>query len=411
MLNMLLNKNRALDDIFVRWNWMRAVLHNGWWLVTSLYLAVNGQLTASQLVYIGVFQGATSFIFEVPAGVIADTFSRKWSLVISQILMGLSMIITGLVTDFPLLVMAQMLWGISWTFASGADIAYITDELNQSEKIDGVLTRTARAQLWGAAFGIISVGLLAWSTTLSTAMIISGLLMMLLGAHIAFAFHEKRFIRIRHQRWLASWNIFRDGVSLVRKSTVILVVFAATFLVDGASEISRLFPKKLVELGFPAEIEPIAWLTALSLITLIIGIPVLKIVEARVQNINTARLDYVFAGIAGILGLVVLALTPNTVVGSAGILLFSGIATPLTRTLASIQVNRATTDSVRATVHSFLAQAEYLGEILCGFSIGLIAKATGLKGALIASALLMGAASITMSLKHPDRASRKISKL
>ena len=54
--------------------------------------------------------------------------------------MGLSMIITGLVTDFPLLVMAQMLWGISWTFASGADIAYITDELNQSEKIDGVLT-------------------------------------------------------------------------------------------------------------------------------------------------------------------------------------------------------------------------------------------------------------------------------
>ena len=154
LLNMLLNKNRALDDIFVRWNWMRAVLHNSWWLVTSLYLAVNGQLTASQLVYIGVFQGATSFIFEVPAGVIADTFSRKWSLVISQILMGLSMIITGLVTDFPLLVMAQMLWGISWTFASGADIAYITDELNQSEKIDGVLTRTARAQLWGQHLGL-----------------------------------------------------------------------------------------------------------------------------------------------------------------------------------------------------------------------------------------------------------------
>ncbi len=387
---------------------MRALLHNGWWLVTSLYLVVNGQLTPSQLVYIGVFQGIVSFVFEVPAGVVADTFSRKWSLVISQVLMGVAMIATGLVTSFPLLVLTQMLWGISWTFASGADVAYITDELNQPDRIDRVLTRAARARLWGSAAGLVAIGLLARATNLSTAMITAGVSMAALGLYVTVLFHENRFTRTHTNRWVTSWKIFKDGISLVKKSRVILVVFVATFLIDGSSEAGRLFPKQLVDIGFPAHITPVVWLTALSVATLLIGIPALRIVEARVHNLDVARTDYAFAGFIGVIGLIILAMAPSALVGSAGILLFSGIAVPLTSTLASIQVNRATTDNVRATVHSFLAQAEYLGEIFCGIGIGLIAKSTNLSGALIACAALMGAASLIMLRKHPSRVLSKI---
>ncbi|MCX7121663.1 MAG: hypothetical protein NTZ67_07850 [Gammaproteobacteria bacterium] len=73
--------NSKIDIAFIRWSWMRAVLHQGWWLVTSLYLVTIGHLTPSQLIYIGVAQGIVSLLFEIPAGVIADTLSRKWSLV------------------------------------------------------------------------------------------------------------------------------------------------------------------------------------------------------------------------------------------------------------------------------------------------------------------------------------------
>ena len=31
--------------VFIRWTWMRAVLHNGWWLVTSVYLVVDAGLS------------------------------------------------------------------------------------------------------------------------------------------------------------------------------------------------------------------------------------------------------------------------------------------------------------------------------------------------------------------------------
>ena len=81
--------------VFVRWTWMRAVLHNGWWLVTSVYLVVDAGLSPAQLVLIGSVQSVFALVCEVPAGVFADTISRKWSLVISQLLMGTAMIATG----------------------------------------------------------------------------------------------------------------------------------------------------------------------------------------------------------------------------------------------------------------------------------------------------------------------------
>jgi len=49
-----------LDVAYVRWNWARAVLHRGWWLVTAVYLVVDAHLLASRLVLIGVVQAAVA---------------------------------------------------------------------------------------------------------------------------------------------------------------------------------------------------------------------------------------------------------------------------------------------------------------------------------------------------------------
>ena len=86
--------------VFLRWTGIRAVFHNGWWLVTSVYLVVDAHLTASRLVLVGAAQAVTALVCEVPAGVVADIVSRKWSLVLSHVLMGAAMVATGLVTGF-----------------------------------------------------------------------------------------------------------------------------------------------------------------------------------------------------------------------------------------------------------------------------------------------------------------------
>ena len=380
----------GLVAVFLRWIWWRAVLHRGWWLVTSVYLVVDAELSPSQLVLIGVAQAAIALAFEVPAGVLADALSRKWSLVVSHVLMGAAMTATGLVTEFGPLVATQMLWGLSWTFASGAEVAWITDELDEPARISVVLMRSGRAQLTGAAAGIVGVGGLAALTERSTTMVLAGAAMTLLGLYVAVRFPERRFVRSSTRRWAASWSILVRGVALVRRSRVLLVLLAATFLVNGAAASGRLHAARLVDIGLPS--DPVVWLTGLGILTLLAGAAALRAVEGAIDDSHAAPRGYVLACAAGAVGLVLLAAAPEAVSGSAAVLLVAGIAVPLTRTIGTIWVNRETSSDVRATVHSLLAQAEYVGVIVCGLAVSAVAGLAGLSSALLACAALFALA-------------------
>ena len=391
-----------LVAVFLRWTWWRAVLHNGWWLVTSVYLVVDAHLSPSELVLIGAAQGVIGLVFEVPAGVVADTISRKWSLVVSHVVMGAAMIATGLVTDFGPLVATQMLWGLSWTFASGADVAWISDELDEPARISVVLMRSGRAQLTGAAAGLVGIGTLGSLLERSTAMVLAGAAMLVLGLYVVFRFQEERFVRTSTRRWSASWSILLRGSALVRRNRAVLFMIAATFLVNGAAiGFGRLRPRRLVDLGLPA--DPVLWFTALGVLTLLVGAAALLVVERHVDVVRAMQRGYAIACAAGAVGAVGLAAAPEEVSGSAAVLLVAGIALPLTRTIGTIWVNRHTSGDVRATVHSFLAQAEYVGEIACGLAVAAIARLAGLSAALLASAALF---ALTILLIQRATASR-----
>ena len=373
--------------VFLRWTWWRAALHKGWWLVTSVYLVVDAGLSPSQLVLIGAAQATTALVFEVPAGVVADTISRKWSLVLSHLLMGTAMVATALVTDFGPLVATQMLWGLSWTLASGADVAWITDELDDPRRISVVLVRSGRAQLTGAAAGIVGLGALASVTQRTTTMILAGAAMLALGLYVVVRFREEKFVRVSARRWSTSWSILVRGTVLVRRSRAILVMFAATFLVTGAAgAFGRMQPRRLVDLGLPT--DPVAWFTVLGLLTVLVGAAAFRVVEPHVDTAGAAVRGYAVACAAGAVGLVVLAGAPEEVSASAAVLLVAGITVPLTRTLGTIVVNQQAVGEIRATVHLFLAQAEYLGVIACGLFVAVVARLAGLTPALLTCAAL-----------------------
>ena len=398
--------DRGVATLFQRWIFARAVFHRGWWLVTSLYLVVDARLTPFELVFLGTAQGLTALVAEVPTGVLADTISRKWSIVVAHLLMGASMLATGLVTEFPALVATQMLWGLSWTFSSGADVAWLTDELDQPERVARVLTAAARWEQVGAATGLLGFGALAWATDLAAAMVIAGLAMGALGIVVATRFTEHRFTPIREKRWRASVSVFRRGIALARRDREILLVFAATLLVNGAAEaFGRLFPKRLVELGLPATPDPIVWLTALGLVTLAVGAVALRVVEARIDGAGVARRVYAMACGIGALGLLVLAAAPDDVAGMAGVLLVGGIAWTVTRAVSVIWVNRRTSSDVRATLQSFLAQAEYLGEISLGVTLGILAQATSIAFAMMGASMLVLGAGLLIVRSRAGRAS------
>jgi MFS family permease len=395
--------SREITVHFLRWTGMRAVVHRGYWLVTSLYLVLDANLSPFQLVFLGTAQGIIALVVEVPAGVVADTISRKWALVIAHALIGASMVITGLVTAFPALVATQMLWGVGWTFASGADVAWVTDELGHPGRVARVLAAYARWQQVGAAGGMLGFGLLALAVGRAPTMMTAGVAMILLGLYVVARFTEHGFTPTRERRWQRSAAIFRAGIALARRDREILMVLAATVLINGAAEaFGRLYPRRLVELGLTQRVDPIVWFTGLGIGAFAVGALALGLVEARIDGAGVARRVYAGACFVGVLGLLVLAGASDSVLGSAGVLLVEGIALTVTRALGVIWVNRRTTSDVRATVQSMLAQSEYLGEIVCGVALGAVAQLSAIPVALTGSAVLLGYAGVMVLRSRAD---------
>ncbi|XVU21716.1 MFS transporter [Actinoplanes sp. CA-054009] len=349
---------------YVRWVWCRAVLHRGWWLVTSVYLVADAHLSPSRLVLIGVVQAAVTLVFEVPAGVVADTLSRRWSLVASHVLMGAAMLTTGLVDDFPAILATQALWGLSWTLASGADVAWISDELGDPAEVPPVLIRAERAQLTGTVAGLASFGGLAWLIGRSPAMVLAGASMTLLGWYVGACFRERRFVPAPSRRWRAAWAILRQGV---RGSRVLAGVFVTSMLMTGlADAFGRLYPLRLI--GFAPAADPVLWLTGLGVVMCLVGAAALRLVQSRVGGVRTVRRGYVAACMVAVAGVAGLALAPGAASASAAVVLAAG-AFPLIRGFATLWVNAETTGAVRATVHSLLSQAGSVGSIVCGLTI------------------------------------------
>lgn len=379
--------SRDIAATFLRWTFLRAVFHRGYVLVSGLYLVIDAHLSASRLLVLGVVLSVTLLVSDLPTGVWSDAVSRKWPLVAGHLFLAAGMVMTGLVTAFPLLVVTQLLWGVGWGFSSGADVAWVTDELARPGRIDRVLTARARWDAVGSATGMVAFGLLGWAIGVAAAVVASGAAMAAVGLYVAARFTEDSFTPARTHLWRASLSILQRGITLARRDRQILLMLAATMLINGASMVTWLFPRRLVDLGFPG--DPVLWYSAIGVLSFAVAAAALRIVEDRIDGPGAASRAYALACVTGVLGLIVLAGAPDALLGGAGVLLASGVAFSVTRAVSVVWVNRRTVSEVRATVHSFLSQAECAGELVSGAALAVLARAAGTVAVLIASAALV----------------------
>lgn len=85
----------------------------------------------SQVGILLAVQTLSCLFFEVPTGYIADLVSRKLSLVVGLITACISLLIILISNNFMLLVIAQVFFGISETLSSGAQSAFLYDNLKK----------------------------------------------------------------------------------------------------------------------------------------------------------------------------------------------------------------------------------------------------------------------------------------
>src|SRR5512145_1039677 len=123
-------------------------------VVASFYEVTVANLTGLQLVLVGTTVEVTILLFEIPTGVVADAYSRRLSVILGYFIMGWTFIIEGLYPAFLPIILAQILWGLGYTFTSGATQAWLSDEIGE-ENANRTFLRANKFELAGALVGML----------------------------------------------------------------------------------------------------------------------------------------------------------------------------------------------------------------------------------------------------------------
>jgi DHA3 family tetracycline resistance protein-like MFS transporter len=365
------------------------------WVVVSLYLVRDLHLSPLELVLMGTAMEAAVFLAEVPTGVVADTYSRRLSLVIGYVGMGVAWTAVGLVSTAWAIVALWAVWGVSYTFTSGAYQAWITDEVG-SENVGPVFLRGARLGFAGALTGLtafVAIG----TVSLRAAVIAGGLVTIACGIGSALLMPETGFGRRPHDERETAWRELRctavNGARFVRANRLVLLLVATELFAGMASEAyDRLREAHVIrDVGMPSSPDSVIWFGGAAALAMVFGFfavgPILRRVE---RHGIPAVAGFLVAFTAGmILFQLVFAFSSIFSVAMAT-LVATGLARSLAAPLYDTWLNQQITDSsVRATVLSMSGQSNAVGQAAGGPILGAIGNGFGIPAALAAGALLL----------------------
>jgi len=208
------------------------------WVVMAVYLVGELHFSPLQLVLMGTAMEAAVFLCEVPTGVVADTYSRRLSLIIGYVGMGVAWAAVGLVSAPWLVIALWALWGLSYTFTSGAEQAWITDEVGV-ENVGRLFLRGARWGQVGSVIGLliqVAVGVVS----LRAGVILGGVFTIACGLGCLAFMPEHGFIRRpREERGSALAELRSTasaGVRYAWAAPVIMLLIGAELFMGASSE-------------------------------------------------------------------------------------------------------------------------------------------------------------------------------
>jgi DHA3 family tetracycline resistance protein-like MFS transporter len=367
------------------------------WVVISIYLVRDLHLSPLQLVLMGTAMEGTVFLCEVPTGVLADTYSRRLSVTIGYVGMGAAALLVGVFTAPWAIIALWAVWGLAYTFTSGAYQAWITDEVGV-DRVHAVFLRGARIGYVGSLLGLgLFVGI--GTVSLRAAVIGGGLVTLLCGIACALLMPETGFRRRPPEERASAFGELRgtaaSGGRFVRAQPVLLLLIGIA-LIGGlsAEAYDRLKEAHFIrDIGLPAvgHLDAVVWFGLFSVVTMLLGYFLLGRLQRRFEREGTGRIAWLLLTFTGgeALALLVFALTGNALVAIAGLLgvnLMRGLAGPLWNTWLNQQI---TDSSVRATVISITGQADAIGQAAGGPALGAVGNVWGIRAALAASALVL----------------------
>jgi DHA3 family tetracycline resistance protein-like MFS transporter len=363
--------------------------------VASVYRIEVVHLDPLRLVLLGTALEVAVFLFEVPTGVFADTYGRRRSVITGCILMGCGFALEGAIPEFIAVLAAQAVWGVGYTFISGALEAWIADEDTDLD-LGRVYLRGEQADYIGSFIGIpasVLLGLVA----LNLPLIVGGVLTIALGLALVLTMPERNFSptpREGRSSLQHAATTAHSGARLVRSRPVLLMLLAAALFAGMSAEgFDRLNPKQfldIVELPSVGGLDPVVWFGVIGAGGLVLSYLAAGIV-ARYFDVSSpavaARLLLALDALT-MAGMLAFALAGNFAF-ALGTFWFATLVRGVAEPVYLTWINEGLDPSIRATVISMSSQSGALGEASAGPVIGAIGNIFGVRSALTIAALIL----------------------
>lgn len=368
---------------------------NAKWIVFMPRLVDDLQLEPYQLALLGVALELSALLSEIPTGAVADMVSRRLSIIASFLIMGPIMALAGVFENIWLIAAAMVGWGFAWTLQSGADVAWLTDELRSHGHVDRLLIRRARVQLTADALGVpIALALVAVSTR-ATAIVVAGTAVSLWGLVLVVAMPETGFERTARAAGAEFKRLVVQGSRLVAGIRPLrLLVIATVFIGLGSGLVDYLNLARLLETPVPA-VDEVFLYGALALVQAAAGIVLVHLVERRFINVPAARMLSLLMLGAGVA--IVVAGGANLAWAVFVGLVMQEALRMTAEPFMTMIANAHSESQVRATVLSFVSQAYAGGEILSGVTLGVLASVAGIPAAFAAGAAIVAVSALISS--------------
>ena len=366
-------------------------------IVVAVYLVRDLHLSPLQLVLMGTAMEATVFLFEVPTGVVADTYGRRLSLIIGFLGMGTAWLLVGVVSSAWLVIGLWAFWGLAYTFTSGAYEAWITDEVGV-DRVAPVFLRGARLSYLGAILGLVILVALG-TQSVRAAVVAGGAIEIACALGCIFLMPETGFHRRsaadRQSPLTELGTTARTAARFVRAAPLLILIIGISIFEGASSEaFDRLKEAHFLrDVGLPSigHFPAVVWFGAFAVVAMLFGFFILGVLQKRFEHSGTEQVATFLLLFTALLVLsqLLFALTKSPVIAIGAVLaviLVRQVGSPLWM----IWVNKQVTDSsVRATVISMTGQGDAIGQAAVGPVLGVVANAYGIGSGLAVGALLL----------------------
>jgi len=385
------------DWIYLMMAFFYGVVVSVTFTMSAIYRVEVVGMDVLELVLLGTVLETFVFLFEVPTGVVADIYSRRLSIIIGTAMMGMGFMIEGALPVIWAVMLSQVVWGIGWTFISGARSAWITDEVGL-ERAGKLFLRDLQVRNIGSLIGI-GLAVPIARISLQLPYIIGGGLFILLSVFLILFMPESGFQPKPKEEWEGPGEFIdtiRSGIRTIRTRTSLVLFSVIALLVGLYSEgWDRLKePHILTNYTFPDlfgwHLGAVEWFAILNVVGSLLVIAANQAARRGMDANDPLRLAGILRNLYAVMviSMVAFALT-GQFWGAIGFMLLFDTLRSVTFPLSQAFINHFVDSQVRATVLSMTGQIDALGQMAGGPIVGIVGRLFSMPAAILTSAAIL----------------------